>query len=112
LITSGGGFSVFAPAPAWQKSAIATYLASGALLPPAGDFNATGRGYPDVSALGHNYIIWADGAPLQVDGTSCSAPVWGAVLGLVNAARLNAGKKVVGFVNPAIYQVVCFYSLF
>ena len=97
LITSGGGFSIFADAPAWQQAAIATYLASGALLPPAGDFNKTGRGYPDVSALGHNYIIWLSGQPLQVDGTSCSAPVWGAVTGLVNAARLAAGKKVVGF---------------
>ena len=25
--------------------------------------------------------------------------------GLVNAARLAAGKKVVGFANPAIYQI-------
>ena len=42
---------------------------------------------------------------MQVDGTSCSAPVWGAITGLVNAARLAAGKKVVGFANPAIYQL-------
>ena len=106
LITSGGGFSIFASAPAWQADGIKAYLASGAKLPPKGDFNETGRGYPDVSALGHNYIIWLGGQPLQVDGTSCSAPVWGAVTGLVNAARLAAGKKVVGFANPAIYQLV------
>ena len=105
LITSGGGFSIYEKTPAWQADAVKTYLASGAKLPPAGDFNATGRGYPDVTALGHNYIIWLSGQPLQVDGTSCSAPVWGAVTGLINAARLAAGKKVVGFANPAIYQI-------
>ena len=189
LISSGGGFSNVAPTPAWQSTAVSGYLASGAKLPPAGDFNSTGRGYPDVSALvralpsgarsahaapraralltpralpllfslllsqGHNYIIWGASvpplctrassrdlcrlplpvslpartsrhallarcttlpplppcavqkAPIQVDGTSCSAPVWGAIIGLVNAARLAAGKAVVGFANPAIYQL-------
>ena len=40
-----------------------------------------------------------------VDGTSCSAPMWGGVIGLANAARLAAGKKVLGFANPAIYTV-------
>jgi hypothetical protein len=74
-------------------------------LPAAGDFNATSRGYPDVAALGHNYVIWASGAPTLVDGTSCSAPVWGGVIGLANAARLAAGKKVLGYLNPAIYQI-------
>ena len=105
LITSGGGFANYAPQPAWQSAVVATYLASGAKLPPAGDFNATGRGYPDVSALGHNYLIEVGGQLMQVDGTSCSAPVWGAITGLVNAARIAAGKKVVGFANPAIYQI-------
>jgi hypothetical protein len=73
---------------------VATFLAAGGKLPPAGDFNNTGRGYPDVSALGHNYIIWLGGQPMQVDGTSCSAPVWGAIVGLVNAARLAANFAI------------------
>ena len=105
LITSGGGFSNVAPQPAWQSAAVTTFLAAGGKLPPAGAFNASGRAYPDVSALGHQYIIWVGGQPMQVDGTSCSAPVWGAIIGLVNAARLAAGKAVVGFANPAIYQL-------
>ena len=42
---------------------------------------------------------------MAVDGTSCSAPVFGAVVALANAARLEAGKKALGFVAPAIYQV-------
>lgn len=105
LIVSGGGFSNVAPQPTWQAAAVKAYLASGATLPPTGDFNATGRGYPDVSALGHNYIIYLGGQPLQVDGTSCSAPVWGGVISLANSARLAANKKVLGFLNPALYQI-------
>jgi len=105
LIASGGGFSNVAAQPTWQADAVKAYLASGALLPPAADFNSTSRGYPDVSALGHNVLIYQGGQPLPVDGTSCSAPMWGGVIGLANAARLAAGKKQLGFVNPAIYQV-------
>ncbi len=41
---------------------------------------------------------------MQVDGTSCSAPVWGGVIGLANSARVAAGKKVLGFLNPALYH--------
>ena len=105
LIASGGGFSNVAPQPSYQAAAVAAYLKSGALLPTAAEFNATSRGYPDVAALGHNVLIYQQGADLPVDGTSCSAPMWGGVLGMANAARLAAGKKVLGFVNPAIYQV-------
>lgn len=36
-------------------------------------------------------------------GTSCSSPVFGAILTLINEARYNAGKSSVGFVNPAFY---------
>ncbi len=105
LIVSGGGFSNVAAQPAWQSAAVAAYLKSGALLPPAGDFNATSRGYPDVAALGHNYIIELQGSPIQVDGTSCSAPVFGGIIGIANGARVAAGKKVLGFLNTALYQV-------
>jgi len=103
LIVSGGGFSNVAPQSPWQATAIKGYLASGAKLPPTGDFNATGRGYPDVSAIGHNVVIWLSGQPLPVDGTSCSAPMWGGIIGLANSARVTAGKKVLGFLNQALY---------
>lgn len=58
-----------------------------------------------MAALGHNVVIFQQGSDEPVDGTSCSAPMWGGVLGMANAARLAAGKPVLGFVNPAIYQV-------
>jgi hypothetical protein len=37
-----------------------------------------------------------------VFGTSASSPVVGALITLVNDARIAAGKKPVGFINPAV----------
>jgi subtilase family serine protease len=104
LVSSGGGFSNVAPASSWQTGPIATYLASGALLPGAGNFNTTGRAYPDVAALGHNVVMYVSG-PLLVDGTSCSSPIFAGVIGNINAARLAAGKAVLGYANQALYQI-------
>jgi tripeptidyl-peptidase-1 len=42
-----------------------------------------------------------------VFGTSASAPVVGAILTLVNDARLSAGKKPIGFINPTVYYLPC-----
>lgn len=105
LIASGGGFSNVAARPPYQDTAVKAYLAMTDKLPPAGDFNASSRGYPDVSALGHNYVIWAGSQATLVDGTSCSAPVFGGVIALANAARSAAGKKPLGFLNPALYAL-------
>lgn len=105
LIASGGGFSNVAPRPSYQDAAVKAYIAMNGVVPPAKDYNATGRGYPDVAALGHNYVIWAGGEPTLVDGTSCSAPVFGAVVALANAARSAAGKKPIGFLNPTLYTL-------
>ena len=44
IITSGGGFSDFWPAEAWQKAAVATYLSTVSPA-PTGPFNKTNRGY-------------------------------------------------------------------
>ena len=51
-----------------------------------------------------NYIIAINGDYGLVYGTSASAPVVGAMLSMVNDARLSAGKAPVGFINPAIYS--------
>ena len=105
LITSGGGFSNVAPRQWWQAAAVASYLATETVLPPATAFNASGRGYPDVAAIGHNLIIDVNNELLIVDGTSCSAPIFAAVIALANAARLAAGLPVLGFMNPALYAI-------
>jgi len=105
LITSGGGFSTYLPRPSWQNADVTNYLNTNRQLPPSTDYNATNRGFPDISALGHNYFITYFGSNLLVDGTSASTPVWAGIIARWNAYRLSVGKPVLGFVNPMIYQM-------
>jgi tripeptidyl-peptidase-1 len=49
-------------------------------------------------------ILAVDGIFGRVDGTSASAPVVASIITLINDARITAGKKSVGFINP----IVCF----
>ena len=104
---SGGGFSNVFGAPEYQQKSVATYLSSaGASLPDAKLFNKTGRAIPDVSGVATNYRVlmqgfWDD----AVSGTSASSPVWAGLLARVNNQRLASGKKVLGFVNTALYQL-------
>ena len=65
-------------------------------------------GYPDISALGgtkNRYCVVTDGGVRGVAGTSASCPVAAAVFARLNGVRLAAGKPVMGFLNPFIYQV-------
>ena len=64
---------------------------------------ATGRAYPDVSAVGDRVVIYNKGSAQSIGGTSASAPVFAAILTRVNEERLAAGKSTVGFVNPTLY---------
>jgi len=74
---TGGGFSNVDGHPEYQAAALSKYLANANALPGPGTFNASGRGYPDVAAIGHNYVIAMNGTLSGEDGTSASAPVWG-----------------------------------
>lgn len=107
---SGGGFSDYFATPTWQKAAVSNYLVNGTGLPKKSFYNASGRGFPDVSALGTNFKVYG---PDQfgittwspVSGTSCASPTFAAVVTRVNAKRVNAGKSTLGFLNPAIYAL-------
>ena len=105
LITTGGGFSIYLDQPDYQKKEVTAYLNSGVPLPAARDYDPTKRAYPDVSAVGHNFYIQYIGASVLVDGTSCSAPVWGGILTRMNASRMAKGKSSLGFVNPLFYSL-------
>jgi tripeptidyl-peptidase-1 len=104
----GGGFSDTFGIPDYQKDAVAGYLASkDANFPPQKLWNNTGRGYPDVSALGGQkapYCVAVNGMFSGVAGTSASCPVVAGVFAKLNGLRLAAGKKPMGFLNPFIYQ--------
>jgi len=106
VITSGGGFSTFFAQPAWQQVAVSAYLKaanSSALTAPAAGFNPRGRAYPDVALLGVNYQVIISGSPVGIYGTSASAPVFAAMITLINSARQAAGLPNVGFINPTLY---------
>lgn len=99
---SSGGFSNYFPRPAYQDAAVRGYLT---LLGSndTGLYNASGRGFPDISAFGVEYATIVDGAYQGATGTSCSTPMWASVIALLNDERLKAGKPVLGFLNPWLY---------
>ncbi|HTV82198.1 MAG TPA: S53 family peptidase [Acidobacteriaceae bacterium] len=83
---TGGGFSTVFPLPSWQSGIV------------TGDF----RGVPDVAGdadpeSGYNILV--DGQQEVVGGTSAVAPLWAALIALINQERGKPG----GFVNPTLY---------
>jgi tripeptidyl-peptidase-1 len=112
-ITTGGGFSSLFDRVSYQDDVVNAYLAGDSVpdVPrtastyPSQGFNAAGRGYPDVAALGHAYPVSLGGNFYQLDGTSASSPVVAGMLALINNERLLNGKKPLGFVNPLVYSI-------
>jgi len=110
MITSGGGFSNKFAMPAYQRLAVEEYLRQGnstlttGFLPPAEYFNATGRGYPDISAVGQNVPVVFNGTLQMTGGTSASTPIVAGIFALINDRRLASGKPPLGFINPWLYQ--------
>ncbi|HXA29205.1 MAG TPA: S53 family peptidase [Candidatus Angelobacter sp.] len=101
---SGGGTSLFVPAPAWQLSDIP---APGVLYPCTVDWHtppatyAPGtlcRGIPDVAAQSGDVI---SNGYVAGGGTSLSSPLWLGMWTRIQAASSNPGR--VGFATPAIY---------
>lgn len=107
VITTGGGFSNRYPQPSWQTAQVNAYFqtVAGTSQAPAAGYNPTGRGYPDVSALAARYVIYSNGEPSPIWGTSASAPTVSAMVSLVNSARLDAGKSALGWINPSLYAL-------
>ncbi|KZP19257.1 subtilisin-like protein [Athelia psychrophila] len=106
VIRSGGGFSNVFAMPDYQVSAVTNYIK---YTPPpysASVYNNSenARAFPDISANGAFYDTALDGALTPLFGTSAAAPVAASIIVLVNDARLAAGKKPIGFLNPIIYS--------
>ena len=92
---SGGGFSWQFPRPAHQAATVSKYLSShsnSSEFPSPTSFNASGRAYPDISAV-------------AVDGTSQSSPTMAGIFSLLMDHRLNAGLPPLGFVAPRLWQI-------
>src|SRR3989440_248252 len=92
--SSGGGFSDFFTAPAYQKALPASVQS---LL-------KNRRGVPDVAgdADPHTEMdFYQDGAWSLAGGTSASAPLWAGVIAIANQM---AGHPL-GFINPGLYKL-------
>jgi tripeptidyl-peptidase-1 len=65
---SGGGFSNYFPRPTYQADHVPDYIKSlnGQF---DGLYNASGRGYPDISAQGYRYVVIWNGTLHGLDGT-------------------------------------------
>ncbi|KAJ2968989.1 hypothetical protein NUW54_g13067 [Trametes sanguinea] len=100
---SAGGFSNIFARPDYQSDAVDGYLKTLGNT-NQGLFNTTGRGYPDVSTQGVQFVIEAAGQLQGVDGTSASSPTFASVVALLNDQLLNAGQSPLGFLNPLLYS--------
>lgn len=107
----GGGFSDTFGQPSWQADVVSAYLSkakAAGVLPSSALFNATGRAYPDVAALGgqtNPYCVGYKGGSFGgVAGTSASCPVVAGIFAQLNNVRLASGKAPLGYLNPFIYS--------
>jgi hypothetical protein len=112
----GGGISMNWPMPSYQANAASSLhvINTNSSGLPCGA--ATGkycREVPDVSADADpytGYLIYYTGTGTYSDGwqgmggTSAAAPQWAALMALINADSVCAGKAI-GFANPALYAV-------
>jgi len=89
---SGGGISTIFARPAYQST-----------------LDYAMRAVPDVSADANpntGVLIIVKGTPIQVGGTSVSAPVWAGFAARINGSRLAAGKKTLGLLNTRVYPLL------
>jgi subtilase family serine protease len=92
---SGGGPSLYEPAPSWQ----------------AGFYTGATRATPDVSFAANpvpGYAVYAPGSKarsawLAFGGTSVTVPQWAGLMAIVNEQRAAEGKGPLGPANPALY---------
>ena len=92
---TGGGVSDVFPLPTWQNGAGVPGSAN-----PGGH---VGRGVPDVSGdadPSSGYDTLVDGQSGVIGGTSAVAPLWAALIALIN----QSNGKPAGFINPLLYQ--------
>jgi kumamolisin len=92
---TGGGISDVFALPSWQN---------GAGVPASANPNHNvGRGVPDVTGNADpttGYVTLVDGNPDVIGGTSAVAPLWAALIALIN----ESNGKPAGFINPLLYQ--------
>lgn len=97
---TGGGVSDLFALPSYQASAG---------VPAQPETGFVGRGVPDVSGDADpstGYFILVDGQNQVVGGTSAVAPLWAALIALINQQLGHAA----GFVNPTLYGLASAFN--
>jgi kumamolisin len=91
---TGGGISAVFPVPSYQQSAH---------IPPSANAGGqAGRGVPDICGDADpdtGYKVRVDGQDMTIGGTSAVAPLWAALITLLNQAL----GQPVGFLQPFLY---------
>ena len=101
---SSGGFSDVDVTPDYQQAAVQGYFKSNVTLPDQSLWNRTGRGSPDVSAIGMNGYVIQQGRAELVSGASMSTPIFAAIMALVQADYQYMTNSTLGFLNPMLYK--------
>jgi subtilase family serine protease len=108
-VATGGGISAVWPMPAYQLAAPPALGVVGVHSSPLPCDSSTGycREVPDVTADGDpstGYVILYEGGWMTIGGTSGAAPLWAAVIALVDASPRCGGRDV-GFLDPTLYAL-------
>jgi len=108
----GGGLSQFWKQPSWQTGpGVQNQYSNGMRETPDVSLDADpATGYPVYCTVGSNCtgsggITGGSSGWLTVGGTSAAAPMWAAMVALANQQAAKAGKKTLGFLNPALYKI-------
>lgn len=103
ITSPGGGYSWHFSAPDYQKNDTTAFANSLQGQGYDGYFNPSGRGYPDISLVSKNYLVYVNSKLLYVRGTSASSPAWAALTSVLNDYRKSKGQGNLGFINPLLY---------
>ena len=89
---SGGGLSKLFAKPSFQSA-----------------LSYSSRAVPDISADADpntGALVILNGQSNQYGGTSLAAPMWAGFAGLINSARISAGKSTLGLLDTRIYPLL------
>jgi len=105
---SSGGFSNYFEQPEYQREAVQSYLKAGIAIPKTfpklGQYNQTGRAFPDISAQASGFVVVSSGLPTPgVAGTSCASPT---AAGIIVRTEPAAGGLHCAVTVPAVHPVL------
>eukprot|EP01114_Cavostelium_apophysatum_P010671 TRINITY_DN2473_c0_g1_i2.p1 TRINITY_DN2473_c0_g1~~TRINITY_DN2473_c0_g1_i2.p1 ORF type:complete len:741 (+),score=125.61 TRINITY_DN2473_c0_g1_i2:30-2252(+) len=103
-ISSGGGTSNVFTMPQYQldSDSVTDYFSN--LQIPTQYWNQSGRAYPDIATIGHNYLVILGGEITPIDGTSAATPTAAAIFSLLTDKLYPSFGKL-GFLNPLLYNL-------